>query len=129
MTHTFAVLPVTKPTFNEIKKKLNDAGYDHCLIGGGKGSPLKIDMSGIALAIEDMPQTAEQVTAEKMRIIGMKIQEEAPGLGFALFIFEFYKPGMSNYISNARREDMVIALEETLERFRNGQDFPTPEGN
>ena len=40
-------------------------------------------------------------------------------LGFALFVFEFNKSGISNYISNADRETMVGALEETLMRFKN----------
>jgi len=40
-----------------------------------------------------------------------------PNLGFALFIFEFNKAGISNYISNADRENMILALKETLERF------------
>lgn len=39
-------------------------------------------------------------------------------LGFALFVFEFNKSGISNYISNADRETMIKALEETLMRFK-----------
>lgn len=39
-------------------------------------------------------------------------------LGFALFVFEFNKSGISNYVSNADRETMIKALEETLLRFK-----------
>lgn len=52
-THTFAVLEVSRSTFEEIKKKLNDAGYDHAMIGGGKGGRLTIDMHGIGLECKD----------------------------------------------------------------------------
>lgn len=127
MTHTFATLEVSKPTFFEIKRKLNDAGYNHCMIGGGNGSAITIDMHGIALTEEDPPETAEQVGAEKMRALGRKIQEEIPGLGFAVFTFKFNEPGMSNYISNANREEMMTALEETLNRFKAQRTFKTPE--
>lgn len=43
MTHTFATLEVTDSTYEEIEKKLKEAGYDHAFIEGA------IDMNGIAL--------------------------------------------------------------------------------
>lgn len=45
-THTYAVLEVSKEAFNEIKKKLREAGYDHAFIDD------VIDMHGIALSEE-----------------------------------------------------------------------------
>lgn len=48
VTHTFAVLPVSKETFNEIKRKLAEALYGHTFLDDGN----TIDMHGIGLVIE-----------------------------------------------------------------------------
>lgn len=64
-----------------------------------------------------------------MRHIGKRLGKELDGLGFALFVFEFHKPGVSNYISNAQRDDMILAIKETLARFEAKQDFDTQEEN
>lgn len=45
VTHTYALLEVSRATFEEIACKLRDAGYDHAFIEDGE-----IDMHGIALA-------------------------------------------------------------------------------
>ena len=45
-------------------------------------------------------------------------------IGFALLTFEFHAPGVSNYISNAQREDMIKALRETADRLEKKQDIP-----
>lgn len=70
-----------------------------------------------------------QIDGSGMRKLANRLKKEIPGLGFALFVFEFHKPGISNYISNAQRDDMIKALEETLARLKGKQDFPTPEHN
>ena len=44
--------------------------------------------------------------------------------GFALIVFNFHEPGISNYISNARREDMIKSLRETADRLEKNQDIP-----
>lgn len=72
---------------------------------------------------------AKQIGGQQMRNLADKIQQEIPGLGFALFVFEFHTPGMANYISNSQREDMIAALKETLERLEDGKYYPTPETN
>jgi hypothetical protein len=72
---------------------------------------------------------SRQIGALEMRKLGEKIKKEIPGLGFALLVFEFHKPGISNYLSNAQRGDMIKALEETLARWKAGDDFKTPEEN
>lgn len=64
-----------------------------------------------------------------MRELGRMIKNKIPGLGFAILVFEFHKPGISNYISNAQRADMIKAMEETLKRWKDGTDFKTPEEN
>lgn len=72
---------------------------------------------------------SKQIGAAAMRKVGKRIQKELPGLGFCLLVFEFFEPGMANYLSNAQREDMIRALEETVARLKGGQDFKTPEEN
>ena len=72
---------------------------------------------------------AKQIGGQEMRDLADKIKKEIPGLGFAIFVFEFHNPGMSNYISNGQREDMIKALKETIERLEKGHDYPTPERN
>jgi hypothetical protein len=72
---------------------------------------------------------SKQIGGAEMRRLAKKIQKEIPGLGFALLVFEFNDSGMSNYISNAERQDMIKALEETVFRLKDEQDFPTPEFN
>lgn len=44
-THTYALLEVSTPVFNEIAQKLKKAGYDHAFTGKAE-----IDMHGIGLA-------------------------------------------------------------------------------
>jgi hypothetical protein len=67
-------------------------------------------------------------TEEFMRNLGSGLQgiidEYIPGMGFALLIFEFNKPGLSNYISNAQRENVIGALKEAAERLEKNQDIP-----
>lgn len=48
-THTFATLPVSRSTYDEIKKKLKDAGYDHAFLKTTRSDDDLIDMDGIAL--------------------------------------------------------------------------------
>lgn len=71
----------------------------------------------------------KQIGGAEMREIATMIKNKIPGLGFALLVFQVECPGMSNYISNCDRGDMIKAMEETLERWKKGQDFPTPERN
>ncbi len=68
-----------------------------------------------------------QIDGEGMRQLARIIKNEIPGLGFCLLVFEFEKPGISNYISNAQRPDMLKAIQETLDRLNGKQDFKTPE--
>lgn len=72
---------------------------------------------------------SEIIGAGQMREIAALIRNEIPGLGFALFVFEFGKAGISNYISNAQRSDMILALKEKIKILEEGKDFPTSETN
>lgn len=72
----------------------------------------------------------KQIGGQQMRDIGDIISKKIPGLGFALIVFPFGGDSrMTNYISNAQRVDMIKALEETLTRWKNNEDFTTPETN
>ncbi len=44
--------------------------------------------------------------------------------GFAIILFDFYKPGVSNYLSNAKREDIIKALRETADRIEKNETIP-----
>ncbi len=47
MSHTYAILKVSEASYNEIKEKLEKAGYEHAIEEG------VIDMHGIALESEN----------------------------------------------------------------------------
>lgn len=49
-TYTYVLMDVSESTFNEIHKKLKDAGYDHAINQGDSREGLVLDMHGIALA-------------------------------------------------------------------------------
>lgn len=51
MTHTYAVLDVSRATFDDVKRRLTDAGYEHTFHDD------VIDMHGIALRAVDTPDT------------------------------------------------------------------------
>jgi len=76
-----------------------------------------------------MKKSDQQIGASQMKEIASIIQNKINGLGFALLIFPFEAPGMANYVSNAERDGMIKAFEEVLFRWKNNQDFMTPETN
>jgi len=49
VTHTYAILEVSPVAYEEIRKKLADAGYEDQFIDEGDGDGIVIDMHGIAL--------------------------------------------------------------------------------
>jgi hypothetical protein len=58
--------------------------------------------------------------AEKMlREIGEMLRAACPsGYGFSLLIFSFGPGGNMFYTSNADREDMILAMKEFADKFR-----------
>lgn len=62
-------------------------------------------------------------TLKIMRSTMKELETKFKGFGCCLLIFEFDKPGISNYISNAERKSMIQALRETADRLENNQDF------
>jgi len=71
---------------------------------------------------------AQILTELVMKELGAEINEALEATfgkkGFALIVFDFNKPGISNYVSNAKREDMIAALRETADRIEKNQDIP-----
>ncbi len=68
--------------------------------------------------------------AAKMRQLADGIAPHIPdGCGFTLIVFPFHAKGITNYISNANREDMAEALLEMVDTLLDGDDFQTPEPN
>jgi glucosamine 6-phosphate synthetase-like amidotransferase/phosphosugar isomerase protein len=61
MTHTYALLPVSPAVYEEIARKLREAGYSHAFNAEGE-----IDMHGIALVADDGPQIADAASRAKM---------------------------------------------------------------
>lgn len=49
-THTYVLMEVSQPTYDEIYEKLRDAGYDHVIQDG------RLTMSGIAVTSEQVEQ-------------------------------------------------------------------------
>lgn len=66
----------------------------------------------------------EQLIAET----GIALGDLFKGMGFALLVFDFHEPGISNYVSNASRKDMILALRETADRLETFQDIPKTQG-
>lgn len=65
-----------------------------------------------------------------MRKMSKKVGDMLPsGFGHAILVFPLGKPGISNYISSANREDMIKLLRETADRLEKNQDFETPKDN
>lgn len=74
----------------------------------------------------DQPiEPAMHETANRIgRVIGDALKAQTHGeWGFCLMIFPFKDfDGRANYISNARREDVVTLLREQLRRFEGAPD-------
>lgn len=45
-------------------------------------------------------------------------------IGFALILFKFGQSGLGNYVSNARREDVIKSLRETADRIEKNEIIP-----
>lgn len=67
----------------------------------------------------------QQIAAALSEIIDEAYQQK---MGFFLTVFEFDKPGVSDYISNANREQIIKSMRETAKRFEKGRIIPTTVG-
>jgi hypothetical protein len=64
---------------------------------------------------------------DSMQRVGSILGDVFEGRGFALLVFDFGPDGMMNYLSNASREDMLIALREFI-ATHEGRAHDAPEG-
>jgi len=70
------------------------------------------------------------MSAIAMQEMAKKVKSMLPkDFGFTILVFPFNEPGVSNYISNANRVDMIKSLREAADRLEHNQDFKTPENN
>lgn len=66
-THTYANLPVSQATYNEIKAKLTAAGYTHLV----SESEITVVMDGIALVPDDEPRPPHMLSDFRKDIEGV----------------------------------------------------------
>jgi hypothetical protein len=59
-------------------------------------------------------QPIEEQHRNTMNAVAAVLADTFPGVGFCLLVFEFGARGRMNYISNAGRDDMALALREIL---------------
>ena len=66
----------------------------------------------------------KQFSADLMQITAKNIKEvfRPFNMGFALIVFPFGNPGISNYVADAERNDMIKLLRETADRLERNQD-------
>lgn len=78
------------------------------------------------------PLQMQLITEEIMRELGVSIngaiREYFPNSGFVLLVFPFNNPGIANYLSNAERQSMVVALKEAAKRLEGHEDIPPASG-
>jgi hypothetical protein len=51
---------------------------------------------------------------DSMNRVGRLLGQTFEGRGFALFVFDYWPDGTMNYLSNADRADMLVALREFI---------------
>ena len=71
----------------------------------------------------------QMYTEEIMRALGSGISDAlgktiGKDYGFTLLVFPFGREGISNYISNANRAEIISMLRETADRLEARQDMP-----
>ncbi len=59
-THTYALLPVSEATFNEIRDKLLAAGYDDYIMRAEADEPERVTMQGLALVLDVTSKPTEK---------------------------------------------------------------------
>lgn len=78
----------------------------------------------------ELPPISDEIEHEHravMNAIASHLKDLFPGFGFALLIFDFSDKGRMNWISNAKRADMISALREAAAVLEGGgpHDAPT----
>lgn len=75
------------------------------------------------MELDDFVKT-EKLMETMAKGIDITLKRYVGKMGFALIVFELGKPGISNYVSNASREDMIKSLREAADRLEKNQDIP-----
>lgn len=78
----------------------------------------------IKVGAQEMRDLAKLVSCALHEEKGRKPLE----VGFAILTFD-WNGGMTNYVANAQREDMIKAMKEFIYRNESEQEFKTPEEN
>jgi hypothetical protein len=66
----------------------------------------------------DKFEVRNEAVEKMLKEVGEILSEVCPkGYGFSLMIFKFGDGGNMFYTSNARREDMVLALQEFISKY------------
>jgi hypothetical protein len=79
------------------------------------------------ISSEETDKEDVEHTHKLMRALGEGLDEATQiiwrrRIGFTLLTFDFNKPEIANYISNAKREDMIIGLRKTADRLESNMD-------
>jgi hypothetical protein len=82
--------------------------------------------------VSNLPLLEKQVKVLG-RVIGQALAAQDEGsdtkTGFALFLFDMGEGGHMTYVSNAKREDMIKAIKETLVHLEHGVTAPHGQPN
>ena len=82
-----------------------------------------------------MNDAEKQLHTEKiMRGIAASLEEViedniGKNMGFVLMVFKLGKPGITNYISNVQKTDIIAGLRESANKLESGQDTPAAQGS
>jgi hypothetical protein len=85
-THTHAELGLSQPAYDEIKRKLEDAGYQHAFMEDGA-----IDMHGIGIALEHNPdkdQIALKIAEQIVKLLPIAVNPTRHKASIQVFIRE-----------------------------------------
>lgn len=67
-----------------------------------------------------IPEDLVEVMKDLGRMVAGAIDDEAGRpMGFMLMVFDFGEGGTTSYISNAKREDIILALEEFITKHQH----------
>jgi GH25 family lysozyme M1 (1,4-beta-N-acetylmuramidase) len=64
---------------------------------------------------------AEAIMRELADMVKNRLSNFSGPKGFTIIVFDFNNPGVSNYISNGDRKQMIAALRETADRIEENQ--------
>jgi hypothetical protein len=96
-THTYAVMEISQSAFDEIKQKLEAAGYQHAI--HDDDDKLLIDMHGIAVSPID--EIEEKRVAASTVVVNWRIEYETPRLATNFYYSELPASMTKNEVRKA----------------------------